>query len=82
MRTDERGFRFANIATRDVVLGNLWNTGQIHAVPLMVIDEIIDRKTGESYCDSPYSVIFNETQYEASDFQIVSYVWTTHPIYL
>lgn len=80
MRTDERGSRFANIATRDEVLEKLWNTGQIHAVPLMVIDEIIDRKTGESYVDSPYSVIFNETQYEARDFRIVSYVWTTHPV--
>ena len=78
--TNEQGEMYGRIETKDEVLGELWYAGQIHVAPLFMINEVNDMSTGESYCDSLSSMIFHETQYEVKDFEIVSYVWTTHPV--
>lgn len=78
--TNERGEMYGRIETKDEVIGELWNAGQIHVAPLFMINGVNDMSTGESYCDSLNSMIFHETQYEVKDFEIVSYVWTTHPV--
>ena len=54
--TNEQGI-IATIDTKDEVLENLVCAGQIHAVPVFVIKEAIDKRIGESYFSSQYSMV-------------------------
>lgn len=60
-------------------LAELLRTQQLFMAPSMRVNKMICTKTGENYIDSPYSVIFNETEQEMEDCEMLCFYWTDKP---
>ena len=76
--TPQKGMT-AKIETKDEVLGELLNKGQIAFAPLLIVSDAKDEKTGDSYFKSSYSGIFHETRYRIDQAKLMGFVWTTSP---
>ncbi|MDR3652150.1 MAG: hypothetical protein P4L34_04180 [Paludibacter sp.] len=60
-------------------LAELLRTQQLYMAPLINVKKMICNKTGLNYIESPYSAIFNETQQELVDCEMLCFYWTDKP---
>lgn len=60
-------------------LAELLRTHQLYPAPSTQVIKMTCQKTGLDYIDSPYSIIFNETQQVLEDCKILCFYWTDKP---
>ena len=60
-------------------LVELLRTQQLFMAPSMRVKEMLCTKTGVNYIDSPLSVVFDETEQEMKDYEMLCFYWTDKP---